>query len=295
MKIYKTEYEDQLDFIQKGNRCGTPDPSPAILNRIERNRSRVRGSNALIEDVMQKINIPVRFIHILIGSVGTVSESQRSLQIEVLNNAFAPAGISFSYDENDVVQVDNSSWFEAAPQTVEELEMKHEVIQSPADQLNFITSSAGGLLGWATFPWELALQPQMDGVVVLFDSLPGGNAAPYNLGHTGTHEIAHWLGLLHTFQGGCNPIGDNIPDTVAHAEPNYETPDPTRRNGACDPNQRAPVNNFMNYVDDSHMTEFSELQHSRMREMIGIFRPNLIENGASNELRSRFRRIDPAQ
>lgn len=65
---------------------------------------------------------------------------------------------------------------------------------------SFRDGEGAGLLGYSTFPWDYNDKTFLDGVVVLYSSLPGGTLAPYNKGRTLTHEIGHWLGLYHTFQ-----------------------------------------------------------------------------------------------
>jgi hypothetical protein len=153
-----------------------------------------------------------------------------------------------------------------------EREAKTALHANPEEYLNFYTAELQeGLLGWATFPWELEGDPNIDGIVVLHSSLPDGDAIPYNLGHTATHEIGHWVGLYHTFEGGCDPIGDEVHDTIAHSDPDYEC----NENSACEPDQQSPVENYMNYTDDTCMDRFTSGQALRARDMITTFRNGL--------------------
>ena len=85
----------------------------------------------------------------------------------------------------------------------------------PATTYNlYFCNIGGGLLGYATFPDMYAEDSYMHGVVALYATLPGGAAAPYNEGDTITHEAGHFVGLYHTFQGGCRGSGDLVDDTA---------------------------------------------------------------------------------
>jgi len=190
---------------------------------------------------------------------GGVSSQQVNSQMQVLNDAYAGTGFSFiliktTYSNND-------SWYTTTGGG-SEAEMKAALREGTADDLNiYANNMGGGLLGWATFPSSYASSPTRDGVVILGASMPGGNADPYNLGDTLTHEVGHWLGLYHTFQGGCNKTGDLVADTASERSAAYGCPvgRDTCRGGGVD-----PIFNFMDYTYDSCMDEFTTGQKDRM-------------------------------
>ncbi len=207
------------------------------------------------------------------GTQGNVSDQAIANQISVLNAAYASTGWSFNLVSTD--RTTNATWYTASGGTAE-TQMKNALRQGTADDLNIYSNNmGGGLLGWATFPSSYNSSPKMDGVVLLYSSMPGGSAAPYNLGDTATHEVGHWMGLYHTFQGGCSRQstgGDGVADTAAEKSPAYGCPvGRDTCTGSRFPGND-PITNFMDYTDDSCMDTFSVGQDTRMDAMFTTYR-----------------------
>ncbi len=275
-----TTFTSQEDFFETA-RCATEKLTDAQVEDIERQVSifqeNQRAANGGYESNIAGGTINVYFHVINKGSGisnGDVSSTMINNQMNVLNSAFAATGWSFTLAAT--TRTTNSTWYTAGPNTTAETQMKNALRQGTADDLNIYSSNpGGGLLGWATFPSSYASNPKKDGVVVLFSSLPGGSAAPYNLGDTATHEVGHWMGLYHTFQGGCARQatgGDGVADTPAEKSPAYGCPigrDSCRNIAGLD-----PVQNFMDYSDDACMDRFSAGQDTRMDSFFTAYRYN---------------------
>jgi hypothetical protein len=201
-------------------------------------------------------------------SNGDVPASQITSQLSVLNAAYASTGWSFNLVSTD--RTTNATWFNTCDKSTVEKSIKTALRKGGAADLNLYTCNpGGGLLGWATFPNSYTSAPKMDGVMMLFSSVPGGTAAPYNLGDTATHEIGHWMGLYHTFQGGCTTTGDSVSDTPQESSAAFGCP--TGRD-SCSATGLDPITNFMDYTDDSCMNSFTAGQDARMDSMYTTYR-----------------------
>lgn len=290
---YESEATFRADFARRGGRCAVPNPSDAVLELVEMtlrpSLDALRGGGSAFISGAAKggngggngggggggtttitpFNIPVAFHVIHDGNLGYLSQQDIDAQMQVMNAAYASADVTFTLASVDYT--DNPSWFYMEPGTTAEAQAKAALNISPETTLNFYTVETS-YLGWATFPWNLSSNPDDDGVVVLWASLPGGPAAPYDEGDTATHEVGHWLGLYHTFQGGCSKRNDYVDDTAAERDPAFGCPvgRDSCRGGGVD-----PIHNFMDYVDDFCMYEFTLGQVERMHAAKQTYRPLL--------------------
>jgi len=267
-RVQLPEPQMRPDGLGPQLQCGTPHPDPETVRLVEEYTLRRRDISAQL--AVSSV-IPV-YVHVIRSSngAGGATATQINKQIDVLNTAYAASGFSFSLVSTDYTN--NSTWYTCSGGACETA-MKTALHQGGSNALNIYLNNMGdNLLGWATFPWQYASAPKMDGVVVLTASLPDGSAAPYNLGDTATHEVGHWMGLYHTFQGGCNGQGDGVSDTPAEKSPAFGCPAGRdsctgRRNEGLD-----PITNFMDYTDDVCMNDFSAGQESRMGAMWSSYR-----------------------
>ena len=194
-------------------------------------------------------------------------------QIDNLNDAYAPANISFNLVTINRMQ--NDTWARDHDPGI----MEYTTRQGNVSTLNIYfqerLKDASSVHGYCTL-WTLGLLPRKTGIVqywpdachVRIDELFDGGGES-----TTVHEVGHWLGLLHVFQGStCNPddYGDYIVDTppqITGSQTCGFSVDPC--SGEVD---FAMGHNFMDYSPTACRIRFTPGQYRRMRHYFEKYR-----------------------
>lgn len=238
--------------------CGTQNPSTTLrfahsylswaepLDNDLHNASTVQfriHSNAKNKSKRQALN-PLytidTYIHIIADSASAsptspsyVTDTQIRAQFEYLASAYTDASIGYrllGYDRRT-----NNTW----ARNGDDVGMKTALRRGGYSTLNIYYQSqlqsapgtpgipAGSiLLGYCSLPAAgvgTKTPPSayvLDGCNILSSTMPGGATFGYNQGGSTAHEVGHWNGLLHTFQGnscGNSDYGDYVADTPQEA------------------------------------------------------------------------------
>ncbi|HET6256927.1 MAG TPA: M43 family zinc metalloprotease [Puia sp.] len=141
----------------------------------------------------------------------------------------------------------------------------------------WVGNLSGGVLGYSSI---VGGPKATDGAVVLYTAFGtnGTATAPFNGGRTATHEVGHWLNMIHTW-GDDSCGNDEVADTPPQEGPDYGDP-----GGIIISCGNTPYGNlymdYMDFTDDIGMHLFTFGQRDRMRSLFapGGFRYPLLSS-----------------
>lgn len=280
-------------------KCGAeiPGPAHAMFAQESVQASKILGNTVMTSNTMTIYRIPV-VVHVIhlggpLGEGPNITDGQIFEQIKILNEDFrrknadtvrtptffksiaADARIEFVLAKEDpeghptdgIVRVDASN----AKEDVKKLSYW------PAeDYMNVWVMDMGRAApyyaGSAQFPvsslpgLESASDDRLtDGVLLNYKFFGKGYETwDSSQGRTLTHEVGHFLGLLHTWGvGGCG-YTDYCEDTPGTGTASYSCGE----TAACDGPFRVMYENFMDYSSDACMNMFTHNQVARMRTVL---------------------------
>lgn len=283
---------------------------PSLRQRMEESEIHTQkwiSTNSDYKRTAQVITIPV-VVHVLWNdSIQNVSDAQIQSQLDVLNKDFrflnadtldvmhpyrsraADTRIEFCLATRDPngnfttgitrTQTSEVSWNAFDEDEADNIKSSANGGKDnwdPTQYLNmYIVKFDSVLLGFATFPEELATSPNLDGVVIRYEAFGTSGTAGLggyekNMGgRTATHEVGHWLNLRHIW-GDDSCGNDFVSDTESAEKANFGCPTfPHKASNSCGTGSDGEMfMNYMDYVDDKCMNMFTSGQGERMAAAI---------------------------
>lgn len=147
----------------------------------------------------------------------------------------------------------------------------------------WVCNLGNGYIGQAQYPGG---SPITDGLVLDY-KVVGRNALvpPYNKGRTATHEVGHYLGLLHIWGANINSCAseDSINDTPNQYAATLGCPQGIVTDACTPAGNGIMYMNYMDYTEDACMNLFTQQQVSRMFLTLNAVRPSLINSFGYND------------
>jgi len=200
-------------------------------------------------------------------------------QIDLMNQAYGIYGIHFNTQPVDIIV--NAAW--ANDIDYQKQEKGEQLHKGNYNAVN-IYAGEGFTSGVCSFPVGLTDNTTGTSIISHADLVGDGCHLPLSdawnpISGTPSHEVGHWFGLYHVFQGGCTEPNDYCDDTPAQSQPSYSHESITGDKNSCPALDTCPtmagndnVFNFMDYTDCSH--EFTPQQGARMNTVFQKYRAN---------------------
>ncbi|OAA61558.1 metalloprotease 1 [Cordyceps fumosorosea ARSEF 2679] len=256
--------------LQAADECDSGEPSAELVAAAVQMAANDKVAAAFAStEKRADVDVPT-YVHVISSSNsesdGNISDDKVRAGIDVMNTNYAGSGFKFTL--KDIDHTINADWT-----TTEKKAMKDKLHKGDFKTLNlyllpsFIRSEDDktSLNGRCTFPdSNSASAPKPDGCIV--------RTKAWDNKQTTTHEVGHWLGLFHTFQGetsskSCDANNDYVDDTPAMKK---DSKDCSGDADTCPSAGKDPVTNFMSYA--ACRTKFTSGQFTRMKTMYNKYR-----------------------